>query len=148
VSVTLNVENLGAVRDAFRKYGDEARKGVSDALEATAVNTRTGVQRRIQNGPKTGRVYARGGGQNLSRTHQASAPGEAPATDTGVLVSSVYLENTARYERTVGSRLAYAYYLEFGTQRIKPRPAWVPEVEKQRPEMRKRIERALAEAMK
>ncbi|HKX32096.1 MAG TPA: hypothetical protein VJ302_30700 [Blastocatellia bacterium] len=35
-------------------------------------------------GPRTGRIYRRRG-----RTHQASAPGEAPAVDTGFLSNSI-----------------------------------------------------------
>src|SRR5262245_62766200 len=37
--------------------------------------------------PKSGRVYKRG-----NRTHTASAPGEAPAIDTGFLANSIQTE--------------------------------------------------------
>ena len=38
----------------------------------------------ILTGPRTGRIYRRGG-----VVHQASAPGEAPASDTGELRQSI-----------------------------------------------------------
>jgi len=80
------------------------------------------VKKQIQRGPKTGRYYKRG-----SRTHRASAPYEAPATDTGTLVSSIYYTQEGPYAATIGSRLPSAYHLEHGTRRVKPRPTWALE---------------------
>lgn len=74
--------------------------------------------RLIQSPPKTGRVYQRRG-----VLHQASAPGEPPASDTGALVQM----SGTRYEPdqltgVVTFHAAYAAALEFGTVRIEPRP--------------------------
>ena len=78
----------------------------------------TAAIRAIQTGPKTGRVYRRRG-----VSHQASAPGEAPASDTGALVQ----RSSTRYEPNdlrgvVSFHAAYAALLEFGTTRMEPRP--------------------------
>lgn len=131
--------------DAVQKYLQKSLKGSQDgidkAVKATALEVITDVKKRIQRGPKTGRTYTRG---NI--THTASAPGQAPATDTGVLASSVYFTQSAKYEATIGSRLAYAAYLEFGTTRIKPRPSWTPAVEAATPKLQKRIEDAIRKA--
>ena len=64
-----------------------------------------------------------------------SAPGEAPAVDTGRLRASI----THRVEMEsgevvgyVGTNVEYAPYLEFGTTRMKPRPFMVPAIERNR----------------
>lgn len=74
--------------------------------------------RLITDPPKTGRVYRRRG-----RVHQASAPGEAPATDTGRLVQSrrtVYDQD--KLQGDVVWSTDYARHLEYGTQKMEPRP--------------------------
>lgn len=140
-----NIEITGTeeVAEALRKYGERAKREVSKAVLKTAIDVNGDIKKRIQRGPKTGRVYQRGPGQNLSRTHRASAPGESPATDTGRLVNSIDFKMESPLTATVSSLLAYAAYLEFGTQRIAPRPAWVPSVEAARPKFQKRLEEAL-----
>lgn len=73
---------------------------------------------KIQNPPKTGRLYTRRG-----ITHQASAPGQSPATDTGRLVQSGRTEfDQPRLTGRVIFSTAYAEGLELGTQTIAPRP--------------------------
>ena len=62
--------------------------------------------------------------------HQASAPGETPAVDTGVLVNSVNTELVSSSQTEawaqVGTGVEYAEPLEFGTSRMKPRPFMRP----------------------
>jgi hypothetical protein len=71
--------------------------------------------------PKHGKVNSRG--------HQASAPGEAPAIDYGVLANSVhaYMETDTRGGIGVGAE--YGPHLEYGTSTIEPRPFMVPAAE-------------------
>jgi hypothetical protein len=83
---------------------------------------------------------------NNDKVHRASAPGEAPATDTGGLVISIYNESRGKYAKAIGSRLDYAYYLEFGTFKMAKRPSWIPAVERAIPKMLKRVEIAIAKA--
>ena len=163
--VTLELQGGDQLAAALRAYGAAAEKHVGDAVNATALELRGDVIKRIQRGPKTGAVYDSifrmiGGrpvpigprqGNNLSPTHQASAPGEAPATDTGRLVQGVTTYGTqpaGKLAVTVGSEIVYAAMLEFGTSRIAPRPAWVPATEAMRPKFRQRLETALARAAK
>lgn len=72
----------------------------------------------IMNPPKSGRIYRRRG-----VTHRASAPGEAPANDTGRLVNSRRID---LFEAQLRARLTfsteYAEALEFGTRHMEPRP--------------------------
>lgn len=74
--------------------------------------------RLIQAGPKSGRAYRRRG-----VLHQASAPGEPPASDTGNLAQM----SGTRYEPNqltgvVSFNARYAAALEFGSIRVEPRP--------------------------
>jgi phage gpG-like protein len=123
--ISLKVQNVDAVMQAIRQYGAKAEAELSKAVNTTALTINTDIKKAIQSPPKTGVVYMRRG-----KKHQASAPGEAPATDTGTLVSSITYKQEIPLTATVSSRLDYAYYLEFGTRSIKPRPSWVPAVEK------------------
>lgn len=81
-------------------------------------------------GPHTGRVYSVGGVD-----HQASAPGEMPAIDTGALASSIQTEADGPNVWVVYTGMDYAQSLEFGsvTQGILPRPYFVPATERERP---------------
>lgn len=164
MKTTVKLEGLDELQDKLRLLGIEAKREVDKAVQATGLEIRGDIVKRIQKGPKTGAVYdsvfARVNGRvvpvgprtgkNLSPTHQASAPGEAPATDTGRLASSILYKREGQMSATVGSNVVYAAYLEFGAPRakIEPRPAWVPAVEAARPKYIKRLEAALARAAK
>jgi len=78
----------------------------------------TTAVRLVQSGPKTGEVYTRGGVK-----HQASAPGEPPASDTGTLVQRSGTEyDHGRLVGAVVFRTKYAEALELGTENMEPRP--------------------------
>ena len=119
-TVTVKVEGLDSVQRMLRYYGREAESALDQELAATAQEARNSAVRGIQRGPKTGRVYPPVSGRRGS-SHRASSPGEYPATDTGTLVRSV----AAVKERggwAVGSSIPYSRHLEFGTQKMRPRP--------------------------
>lgn len=72
----------------------------------------------IQSPPKSGHIYQRRGVR-----HQASAPGEAPAGDSGRLAgSSDVFPDQANLSARVNWSAAYAKPLELGTQTMEPRP--------------------------
>lgn len=101
-------------KDILSKITNAANIGVLRGTEqvlATAVKS-------IHNAPKTGHIYKRRG-----VVHQASAPGEAPATDTGRLAQSGRTEYDRKkiLGRVIFST-NYARALEYGTQKIEPRP--------------------------
>lgn len=74
--------------------------------------------RQILNTPKTGKLYRRRG-----IVHQASAPGEAPASDTGRLVNSRTIEDyPSDLKGVLTYRTEYAAFLEFGTAKMEARP--------------------------
>ena len=144
-TIQISAQNMDAVQAALRRYGAEAEKRIARDVTATGLSVLNDIKKRIQRPPKSGIVYKRGAGQNLSATHRASREGEAPATDTGRLVSSIQFEQKTKLSAQVYSGLAYAYYLEFGTRRMGKRPAWRPAAEAGQELLVKRIEKTLTE---
>lgn len=75
----------------------------------------------------TGRIYRRG---NVE--HQASAPNNPPAVDTGNLRQSIAIDTSEINSLKVGvgvTRAApYAVFLEFGTASMSPRRFMLPSV--------------------
>ena len=140
--VKIEINGLKEVQDAIRAYQGDISKQLGLIVNATALEAVSDVRRAIQGPPKTGREYPRG----RDKIHRASAPGQAPATDTGTLVSSIYNEDRGRNAKAIGSRLPYAFYLEFGTFKMDARPSWVPAVERTIPKMLKRVQIAIAKA--
>jgi phage gpG-like protein len=150
MSVTVELKGEKELQRALNLASVEAQARVGKAVLKTAVNLRTDVIRRIQRGPATGRTYEL---TNPTRTHQASAKGEAPATDQGGLVGSIKFNKVGPMTATVGSEIVYAAALEFGHDYgkgriIEPRPYFTPAVEAARDEYIKSIEEALIEVIR
>ena len=145
MSVTIKLEGAKELQVALRNLSDEVLEQVGKAVTGTAIMLRADVVERIQRGPASGVVYSK---KNPNRVHQASAPGEAPATDTGRLANSIEFDQIGPLTATVGSSLLYALYLEYGTSRMAPRPYFRPAVEAVRPMFERALERALAGVIK
>ena len=96
-------------------------RGTIKGLNALALMAQAEAQRSILKGPKTGRIYKRG-----KTTHQASAPGEAPANDLGFLAGSLKVEVTAKFTVDLIAAAPYAVFLEYGTRKMAPRPFMRP----------------------
>lgn len=106
-------------------------------LERRAVEVETAAKRLLSL-PGTGRVYttgfftdAEGRVRPVGRRvpHQASAPGEPPAVDTGLLRASVRHELATEGDELaayVGSDLKISTWLETGTRKMAPRPFLQP----------------------
>lgn len=171
----VEIRGLQEVQAAIREYKGDITRSLKKIMDQAAIDSISDVRKNMERGGKTGVVYYRipgdkymtiraggedgppvafvpgSGKQNLSLTHRASAEGEAPAKDTGTLITSIYNEERSqrnRFLRVIGSRLPYAYWLEFGTRngKIKPRPSWIPAVERAIPKMLVRIKAAIANA--
>jgi HK97 gp10 family phage protein len=116
------IEGLPDLQRSLAEQPEKVRLGIIDALKIIALLVRNRAVERIQKGPKTGRIYRRG-----SISHQASAPGEAPATDTGKLASSAEWEvDETSLWAVISFSAFYARMLEFGTRFIRPRPFIFP----------------------
>lgn len=114
-----------------RHYHDAVARGLTRGI---AILDEEAV-RLITQGPKTGQIYTTffftiGEGANrivvpygTRPPHQASAPGEAPASDTGFLVNNRSIKvDTLTLRASLTFHAEYALYLEFGTDRMEPRP--------------------------
>lgn len=134
MTIKIQIEGLDELRAQFTNLDRAFDDAVTDAVEDTVLAIRMQVQDAIRQGG-TGRVYEK---YSPRRTHQASAPGQPPASDTGRLLNSIYFD-LKPMTATVGSKLAYAYYLEFGTRRMAPRPIWVKVAQREGDELRRRI---------
>ena len=98
----------------------------------------------IQRGGKSGFVYQR---YNPRRTHQSSAPGEAPASDTGFLVNSIKRKMDGDgFGGEIASRAFYSKFLEFGTVKMLPRPFMFPALEKNRKKITQRLKQVIKSA--
>lgn len=119
------------------------RKGAAEGVIIGTESVREEALRLILRTPKSGRIYRRRGVE-----HQASAPGEAPASDTGRLVGSI----TTRYENDnlrgfVQAATRYTRFLEFGTSKMAPRPYMRPALANKIQEVEARIAAKIREVL-
>lgn len=124
---------LMGLRRTRQALKDSALRGPFTAAEFTEIigeRVLANVRYLMEDVPKTGRIYERAGG-----FHQASAPGEAPAVESGVLIASLTARpvklNQYAYSMVVGTDLPYAYELEFygPDYNGQPRPFLQPAVD-------------------
>ena len=120
-------------RSLLKKYERKAKIIVGKAgnmVRNTAVES-------IQRGSKDGKVYQK---YIPRRTHQASAEGQPPATDTGYLVQNINLKIDAEgLGASVESNADYSAALEFGTRKMAARPFMQPALEENRPKIRRLV---------
>lgn len=103
-------------KDEFLKLLDEANMITELAADKMAKE----MKKSILSGAKSGRQYFVNGAR-----HTASAPGQAPANDTGELVRSIKVTKE-RNKSTINISKNYAVFLEFGTSKMRPRPFIIP----------------------
>jgi hypothetical protein len=120
-------------------------EAMMEAAAAVVQETTDTVKDRIETlmmEPKSGVKYA-------ALPHVSSAPGQAPAIQFGDLLNSIHTQ----MERSAGVATSYVYsdleraaWLELGTGRIAPRPAWTVALESMREEYYREIGAAMLEA--
>lgn len=115
-------------------------KAINKAVAQTANNVRNEAITSISREQSMGRVYQRG---NI--THIASAPGDAPNTDSGRLVDSIAVEKIRTSVYAVGTSVEYGKYLEFGTRQMAARPWLRRAMNKKAPELPNAITNAITE---
>lgn len=140
--IKIDLSGMNALLGQLKQLGAAAEQAVAETVFDVATDTHAFAVQGIQQGPKTGRVYRRG-----TVTHQASAPGQYPATDTGRLVSSVRMLPDGETAYVVGTNVQYGPMLEFGTSKMAARPWLLPSFERARigveRELRARLEAKL-----
>jgi HK97 gp10 family phage protein len=126
--------------DAFKKRMEKRLKknpalNIKTAMVRSTNVVRDTVVTSIASGG-AGRTYEK---YNPRRTHTASAKGQPPATDTGVLVSGISTSVGVESNAVVGKIMAYAptnqgdnyaLFLEFGTKDMDARPFMQPALDR------------------
>ena len=128
MQISIKVSGLEKALEVLRKAETELQEPIKDTLKGGAQLIRGEAIKLIQSGSKTGRTYKR---YNPTRTHRASAPGEAPASDTGNLVSNIMVQEKGD-SIEVQSNAEYSKFLEYGTSKMEARPFLFPAYEMSR----------------
>lgn len=81
------------ITDRTTKYVKGISNEVINRMKGAGENIRTNVIKTLS-GPRSGKVYERPNG----KTHQASAPGEPPASDTGLLRNSFHAQTETKQQ--------------------------------------------------
>ena len=110
------LQSLKSLEKDLEEPFREVIKGGAQLIRGEAIKS-------IQTGPKSGRTYEK---YNPRRTHKASAPGEAPASDTGNLVRNITVKQKSQDIVTVESGAHYSKFLEYGTSKMQARPFLFP----------------------
>lgn len=146
MDLQVKIEGLDRLQKSSNAVKAEVARQVLIALEASGRKVEADAKRSILQGKKSGKIYKRGG-----IIHRASAPGEAPANDTGRLANSLatYLVRAQNYAIvTAGRGIArYAALLEFGTRRMAARPFLFPAAERNRQWINERMKKAVRDAI-
>jgi len=118
MTVKINIDGEKKLQAKLARMGRGSDDFLQDIIKIIALKIEGDAKIKIQTGGRTGLFYKRG-----TITHQASAPGEPPKTDTGQLVRNITAK-VSRLLATIGSRESapYGKWLEFGTGNILPRP--------------------------
>lgn len=131
----ITTSGLSQAGELFHAVPVAADVSMTRVLNFMAQSTAQRARNLIRNSPASGHVYEING-----VTHQASAPGEPPASFSGALIDSIrYTRITTNPESgaDAGSSLGYAKTLEYGglarfqgeTVYIEPRPFLQPAFE-------------------
>ena len=130
--VSIQVKGIKEALSALKNLQNNLEEPFREVIQGGAQLIRGEAIKSIQSGPKSGRVYEK---YNPRRTHKASAPGEAPASDTGNLVRNIRVVQENKDLIKVESSASYSQFLEFGTSKMLARPFLFPATERSRPKI-------------
>ena len=116
--------NSNDVTKRMNRRAVQAGKDVKQLVALSTFLVEATVKMGIQRPPKSGRIYKR-----RTITHQASAAGEYPASDTGNLVNNISVTIKDTIGRVTSSS-KYSKALEYGTTTMHARPFMFPSLEK------------------
>ena len=114
MEVNITVKNLQKVMNQLKKLDKRLEPDFQEIVKGGAQLIR-------------GIMYEK---YNPRRSHRASAPGQAPASDTGNLVSKIMVKQKTKNITNVVSNANYSAFLEYGTSKMQPRPFMLPAFEK------------------
>ena len=130
--VSIQVKGIKEALSALKNLQNNLEEPFREVIQGGAQLIRGEAIKSIQSGPKSGRVYEK---YNPRRTHKASAPGEAPASDSGNLVRNIRVVQENKDLIKVESNASYSQFLEFGTSKMLARPFLFPATERSRPKI-------------
>jgi len=144
---SFKIDGLDRIEKASGRVQQEIHKELQKGLYASGLKVEKEAKQSILSGQKSGRIYTR-----RTVTHRASAPGEAPASDTGRLVNSIttYVNRISKLEALVVAGrgvVKYARMLEFGTAKMSARPFMFPAFEKSRSWIQERLNKAVRDGV-
>ena len=127
MDIKFNVKNLKKVLSQLDKLENDMEVPFQEIVKGGGQLIRTEAIKSIQTGAKSGVMYQK---YNPRREHRASAPGQAPASDTGNLVSKIIVKQKTKNVVNVESNADYSAFLEYGTSKMEARPFMLPAFEK------------------
>jgi len=149
MQINLKVSNIKKVLSQLKNLDKQLEPDFQEIVKGGAQLIRGEAVKSIQSGAKSGIVYEK---YNPRRTHRASAPGQAPASDTGNLVSKIKVRQKNKDTVEVESGANYSAFLEYGTSKMQPRPFMLPAFEKSKKPIAeatfKRVKRKIEELVK
>ena len=132
MQISIQVKGFKKVMASLKNLEQDLEKPFREVIVGGAQLIRGEAIKSIQSGPKSGRIYEK---YNPRRTHRASAPGQAPASDTGNLVRNIVVKQENPDLVKVESNALYSSFLEFGTSKMLARPFLFPATERSRPKI-------------
>jgi HK97 gp10 family phage protein len=127
MNIDFKVTNMKKALSQLDRLGKDMELPFQEVVKGGGQLIRAEAIKSIQTGAKSGVMYQM---YNPRREHRASAPGQAPASDTGNLVSKIIVKQKSKNITNVESNADYSAYLEYGTSKMEPRPFMLPAFEK------------------
>ena len=127
MDIKFSVKNIKKVLSQLNKLEKDMELPYQEIVKGGEQFIRGEAIKSNQSGAKSGIVYEK---YNPRRSHRASAPGQAPASDTGNLVSKIIVKQKSKNITNVESNADYSAFLEYGTSKMEPRPFMLPAFEK------------------
>ena len=127
MDIKFKVTNLKKVLSQLNRLGKDMEQPFQEVVKGGGQLIRGEAIKSIQTGAKSGVMYQK---YNPRREHRASAPGQAPASDTGNLVSKIIVKQKSSDVVHVESNADYSAFLEYGTSKMEARPFMFPAFEK------------------
>lgn len=125
----MKIEGMDELNKMLTSLPAEFNKEASALVNRTSQNIRNHAVRSVMKPSSAGEVYEK---YKPRRTHTASAPNNAPNTDTGYLASHIQAKMAGALSAYVDSDADYSVHLEFGTKNMAARPFMNPAVEQER----------------
>jgi HK97 gp10 family phage protein len=159
------VEGLPELHKKLMSLPVNIKKMITKAVDISALDIQNDIRSSMAREAKSGRTYKRRKGRSTKKGtrikkkgaekmfHQASAPGQAPAVDSGRLVNHVtYKTDVDGLGASIGvtdaASLEYAVPLEFGTKHMLARPWLQPGFDRNKKKVTERMEKAVDDAIR